>query len=196
LRVANSACPRVGDVARSAILVPSRTRRGRNSACRDGMPRAVPGAVAGVRNHTELHVWRICDELRRRVAAVAGRPGLLRDPWLRNQLVAAAESPCPSIAEGFSRYHPRENGRTSNPLRRLICRGRDHQGRTVSRRTLAEGARGSEVPGFRGSLVSFLDAAIPTRQTLNAERRNPEPERRQKANLRAPRFPRHSRHDP
>jgi four helix bundle protein len=97
------------------------------------MPRAVPGAVAGVRNHTELHVWRICDELRRRVAAVAGRPGLLRDPWLRNQLVAAAESPCPNIAEGFSRYHPRENGRFVRIAKASLTETIEHLERAASK---------------------------------------------------------------
>jgi four helix bundle protein len=67
--------------------------------------------MAGVRDHEELVVYQLSDELRRRVRAIVARPVFARDFNLRNQLSDAAESPCPNIAEGFSRYFPRDNAR-------------------------------------------------------------------------------------
>lgn len=67
--------------------------------------------MAGVRDHEELVVYQLSDELRRRVRAIVARPVFGRDFTLRDQLSDAAESPCPNIAEGFSRYFPRDNAR-------------------------------------------------------------------------------------
>jgi four helix bundle protein len=63
-----------------------------------------------VRDHTELDVWKLCDELSDRVHQVTGRP-TFTDEKLRNQLNEAADSPCPNVGEGFSRYYPRDNAR-------------------------------------------------------------------------------------
>jgi four helix bundle protein len=65
--------------------------------------------MAGVREHTELDVWKLCDALRCRVREVIDRPAFGRHPKLREQLEEAAESPCPNIAEGFGRFYPRDN---------------------------------------------------------------------------------------
>ena len=46
--------------------------------------------------------------------AAANSPEFGRDPDLRRQIKRASESPCPNIAEGFSRYHPRDNARFVN----------------------------------------------------------------------------------
>ena len=67
--------------------------------------------MPGARDHTELDVWKLSDELQGRVKEVVNRPVFARDPKLREQLKDAAESPCPNIAEGFGRYYPRDNAR-------------------------------------------------------------------------------------
>ena len=67
--------------------------------------------MAGVRDHSELVVWQLSDQFRERVGPVVSKPALQANAWLCQQLTKAAESPCPNIAEGFSRYHPRENAR-------------------------------------------------------------------------------------
>jgi four helix bundle protein len=68
-------------------------------------------SVAGVRDHSELDVYQLAEALERRVAAVIARPEVKRDPDLAGQLKRASEGPCPNIAEGFSRYYPRDNAR-------------------------------------------------------------------------------------
>jgi four helix bundle protein len=69
------------------------------------------GCMAGVRDHEELVVYQLCNEVRQRVRAIVRKPSFTGDFTLRDQLSDAAESPCPNIAEGFSRYYPRDNAR-------------------------------------------------------------------------------------
>ena len=66
--------------------------------------------MAGVRDHSELECYRLCDELSRRVHEITARP-TFTDEDLRLQLNEAADSPCPNIGEGFSRFYPRDNAR-------------------------------------------------------------------------------------
>ena len=63
-----------------------------------------------VRDHTDLDVWKLCDELSDRVHEITARP-TFTDETLRGQLNEAADSPCPNVGEGFSRYYPRDNAR-------------------------------------------------------------------------------------
>jgi len=67
--------------------------------------------MAGVRNHEELDVYTLSDLVRQRVREIVKRPVSSRDFTLRDQLSDAAESPCPNIGDGFSRYYPRDNAR-------------------------------------------------------------------------------------
>ena len=62
------------------------------------------------RDHTELDVWKLCDELSDRVHEITSRP-TFTDEKLRGQLNEAVDSPCPNVGEGFSRYYPRDNAR-------------------------------------------------------------------------------------
>ena len=65
--------------------------------------------MVGVRDHRDLDVWKLCDEVRSRVTALIALPAFDRHPWLRRQLHDAVESLCPNLAEGFSRFYPSEN---------------------------------------------------------------------------------------
>jgi four helix bundle protein len=67
--------------------------------------------MAGVRDHTELHVWQLSDRLYQRVVEILRRPGFDAHPALRAQMARSSESPGSHIAEGFARYHPRDNAR-------------------------------------------------------------------------------------
>jgi len=67
--------------------------------------------VAGVRDHTELDAWRLSDAVQIEVDRLINAPGFNRYPRLKDQMRRAAESPCPNIAEGFSRFYPREFAR-------------------------------------------------------------------------------------
>ena len=65
--------------------------------------------MPAVRDHRDLDVWKLSDEVRSRVTALVTKPSFNGVPWLRRQLREAAESLCPNIAEGFSRFYPTEN---------------------------------------------------------------------------------------
>jgi four helix bundle protein len=67
--------------------------------------------VAGVRDYTELHVWKLSDDMRSRVRQMLSKPAFRRDVELHTQLRSAADSACTNVAEGFSRYHPRDFAR-------------------------------------------------------------------------------------
>ena len=67
--------------------------------------------MAGVRDHTELDAWRLSDAVQIEVDRLINKPGFNRYPRLKDQMRRAAESPCPNIAEGFSRFYPREFAR-------------------------------------------------------------------------------------
>ncbi len=61
----------------------------------------------GARNYRELHVWRLCEEIRARVLAETERGGAGSISRFRNQIRSAAEDVASDIAEGFTRFHPR-----------------------------------------------------------------------------------------
>jgi four helix bundle protein len=65
----------------------------------------------GVRRFTELHVWRLADELRTRIHQLTDTEAFRREAWLQGQLRRAAHSACANVAEGFGRYHPRDFAR-------------------------------------------------------------------------------------
>jgi four helix bundle protein len=67
--------------------------------------------MPGVRDYTELDVYKLSDQLERRVGELLDRPQLRADPDLHDQLKRSSEGPCPNIAEGFARFRPRENAR-------------------------------------------------------------------------------------
>ena len=58
------------------------------------------------RDHTELDVWKLSDELRSEIYRLVAGRALRAAPDLCRQLTRAAESACANIAEGFSPYLP------------------------------------------------------------------------------------------
>jgi four helix bundle protein len=67
--------------------------------------------MAGVRDHKELDAWKLADAVRTEVAILTARPEFRSHMELRTQLRRASESACANIAEGFSRYQPKDNAR-------------------------------------------------------------------------------------
>jgi four helix bundle protein len=67
--------------------------------------------MAGVRRVQDLLVWKLCDQVRRRVRTLVVRPAWRAHGTLRRQLEDAAEAACPNVREGFDRYHPRDFAR-------------------------------------------------------------------------------------
>lgn len=65
--------------------------------------------MAGVRDHKELHAWQLANELEEAILPSLERTAFRRYPGLRDQLTRSSAGPAPNIAEGFSRYYPKEN---------------------------------------------------------------------------------------
>jgi four helix bundle protein len=94
--------------------------------------------VMGVRDHAELDVWKLADAVRIEVRALAAKPAFARCDDLRAQLVRAAESPCANIAEGFSRYFPRDFARFVRIARGSLNEVIEHLGRARALGTVSE----------------------------------------------------------
>jgi four helix bundle protein len=76
-----------------------------------GMGSALQDVMAGVRDHRELHAWQLADAVRTEVRELTARPEFRANIELRTQLRRSSESACANIAEGFSRYYPRDFAR-------------------------------------------------------------------------------------
>lgn len=94
--------------------------------------------MPGVRDHTELDTWQLCDEFRRQVRALIAKSGLSKDWNLRDQLRRSAEAPCPLIAEGFSRYKPRDFARFVRMAKGSLSEAIEHIGVAVDLELIAE----------------------------------------------------------
>jgi four helix bundle protein len=75
------------------------------------MPSALQRGMAGVRDYRELHAWQLADAVRTEVRELTARPEFRTNIELRTQLRRSSESACANIAEGFSRYYPRDFAR-------------------------------------------------------------------------------------
>jgi four helix bundle protein len=67
--------------------------------------------MAGLRDPREFDVWKLSDELQRRLQPILERPGFLAHARLRDQLDEASARICPNLAEGFARYLPGDHAR-------------------------------------------------------------------------------------
>jgi four helix bundle protein len=94
--------------------------------------------MAGVRDHAEFDVYKLCDEVRRRVRTLVARPAFRRELKLRDQLSQAAESPCPNIAEGFSRYYPRDFARFVRIAKGSLTEVIEHLGSALDKGLITE----------------------------------------------------------
>jgi four helix bundle protein len=142
--------------------------------------------VAGVRNPEELDVWKLSDELERRVEKIIGREGFRRHESLRGQMERASESPCSNIEEGFSRYLPADNARfvriATGSLRELIR----HLNRALRRQLISQAEHvelttlARRAGGAAARYIVYLQTAKPphlkTPRRDNRPRENQEPE--------------------
>jgi four helix bundle protein len=126
---------------------------------RDGMRRASNGAMAGVRDHTELDAWKLSETVQKEVERITSSPSFNRYPRLKDQMQRASESPCPNIAEGFSRYYPREIARFVRMATGSLSELLDHL-RLATRRRLVSEADARNLESFikraRGAATKWL----------------------------------------
>jgi four helix bundle protein len=76
-----------------------------------GTGRARSVGMAGLRNHRQFDAWQLAARVRTEVRKLLTLQGFHREIDLRDQLRRSARSPCPNIAEGFARYHPKDFAR-------------------------------------------------------------------------------------
>jgi four helix bundle protein len=131
-----------------------------------------------VRDHTDLDVWKLCDELSDRVHEITARP-TFTDETLRGQLNEAADSPCPNVGEGFSRYYPRDNARFVRVAKGSVTEVIEHMAKVRKRGyataeecdeicVLARRARGA-ITGY----LLYLESARSPTPPSDSHRRRP-----------------------
>ena len=76
--------------------------------------------MSGARHFSELVIWQLGDELRRRTFAFTSRPRFVRDVKLHAQTEDAVNSLCRNIAEGFGADTHREFARFVRIARRSL----------------------------------------------------------------------------
>jgi four helix bundle protein len=104
------------------------------------------------RRHTELEVWKLADEIRRRIGRLTAAGFDAPDRWwVRDQLRRAANSACANIAEGFARYQPRDFARFMRTSRGSLLEIGEHLKDPLVEQVLA----GEE----RNELVGLLEHA-------------------------------------
>jgi four helix bundle protein len=131
-----------------------------------------------VRDHTDLDVWKLCDELSDRVHEITARP-TFTDETLQGQLNEAADSPCPNVGEGFSRYYPRDNSRFVRVAKGSVTEVIEHMAKVRKRGyataeecddifVLARRARGA-ITGY----LLYLESARSPNPPSDSQRRRP-----------------------
>lgn len=74
-----------------------------------GMELARGRSMQPARKITELVAWQLASQLSDLIAEIASRPAARRHPKLSEQIVKSSASVPANLAEGFGRFHPREN---------------------------------------------------------------------------------------
>jgi four helix bundle protein len=93
--------------------------------------------MAGVRDHSELAVYRLSDQLEQDVREILERPAFRRDAVLHGQLDRSSSGPCPNIAEGFSRYYPLDNARFVRIARSSLSETIVHLGKALRKQLIS-----------------------------------------------------------
>ena len=133
--------------------------------------------MAGLRDHAAFDVWKLSDEVRRRVRVVLKRPEFGRDYKLRDQLSSAAEGPCAHMAEGFSRWLPKDFARFLRIAEGSLSEVTVHiaTARDLGFVTDAECADicryARRARGAATNLIRYLESADPPDQQPNDDRR-------------------------
>lgn len=144
-------------------------------ACCRVFRRAVPGidpelsGRVGVRDSRELYCWILADQLRRLVFQATMRSSFASHPWLRSQLQRSAASACSNIAEGFSRFNPKDFARFLTMSKGSLSEVLDHLDTAVGlglmsadeRASMASLARRSRAASTK--LIRYLKTAGPRR---------------------------------
>ena len=123
--------------------------------------------MTGVRDHVDLDVYQLSEQVRERLKPILARPGFQRDFKLRDQLNARAEGPPAHIAEGFSRYGPRDFARflriAKGSLSEVVqhLKVAEEQGLATAQEAQEIGRLARRARGAAIGLICYLDSAEP-----------------------------------
>ena len=137
---------------------------------------AIAVSMAGVNDHEELDVWKLCNELEESLAPVLRRAEFGREPSLQGQMIRASERLCPNIAEGFSRYYPRDNAKFVRIAKGSLSELIDQLVRARSRRVISadEEARFTRLArrarGAATGYVRYLESTVEPRPPSDRRR--------------------------
>ena len=67
--------------------------------------------MAGVKHHEDLVAWQLSESLRQAIVALLAKPSVARHRGFCDQIGRSSRSAPSNIAEGFSRYKPRDFAR-------------------------------------------------------------------------------------
>ena len=84
------------------------------------------GKKSPIRTFEDLDVWKICRDLRSRVAELSGRLPREEQYRLRDQLIRASRSVTANLAEGYGRFHYAENMQFARQARGSLYEVLDH----------------------------------------------------------------------
>lgn len=135
--------------------------------------------MAGFRDHEEFAAWQLANELRTRMRPILRRPELRNDCDLWKQLRRAVRGPCPNIAEGFSRFYPRDFANYVRIAKSSLTEFIDHMGEaeacgyTTPAETAELVALARRARGAATGLIRYLDTAEPPRPRPKPRRRPP-----------------------
>jgi four helix bundle protein len=143
--------------------------------------------VAGVSRHEDLDVWRLCVELRDRIFVLTqtGRP--TRNQRFIEQIRDSSSSAPRNVAEGFSRFRPKEFayfvriargslGETMNHIQDAATKNYLTEAQSAELMVLVKRCLGATTK-FLAYLESCTDPDEPHRRKRSKRRRkNPEPE--------------------
>ena len=91
--------------------------------------------MTGFRRIEDFEVYQLSDQIRVRVRELLKRPVFRKDLELYDQLDEASESPCRNLAEGFSRYYPKDNAKFVRVAKGSLNEIKEHLNKALASRT-------------------------------------------------------------
>jgi four helix bundle protein len=89
-------------------------------------PRTIKGKPTAVRTFEDLDVWKVCRELRAKLAGLAAAFPKEEKFRLADQLIRSSRSVTANLAEGYGRFHYAENAQFARQARGSLYEALDH----------------------------------------------------------------------
>ena len=122
------------------------------------------------RRYSELVAWQLASQLRSEINCLTQGSGFERNRWLQDQLRSASHSACANIAEGFSRFYPRDFARFVRIAKGSLEETKEHLKQATSlglvsaEETRRLGNLADQACGAAVGLIRYLQTARPPQQ--------------------------------